>query len=152
MQDAIDEMVACLQVTPDTLFFATSTESAATSIAHVLVERGKLSYEQRVADGSREFGAHGKGDVTLRDGLVHAAGVPGLWPLPRVARQSPDGAEPPRPEPGSPLDRAVPPAAANRRVRQPPRRPAGGYPGTGNDVRARGGADVCDAARPHRWH
>ena len=177
-------------VAPDTLFFATSTgKGAATSVAHVLVERGSLSYEQRVADVWREFGAHGKGDVTLRDVLVHAAGVPGLWPdiapedlgdwdrvcafiadqrpwwppgeatgyhaltfgfvlgefvrratgrtlasalreeitaplgiadelffgvpdrlLPQVAHQGPDGAEPPRPAPGSPLDRAVPPA------------------------------------------
>jgi CubicO group peptidase (beta-lactamase class C family) len=220
VQDAIDEMVASgaedgLQVnvvhegrvvvdavagvadprtgrpvTPNTLFFATSTgKGAATSIAHVLVERGELSYEQRVADVWPEFGAHSKHGVTLRDVLVHAAGVPGLWPditpedlgdwdrvcafiadqrpwwppgeatgyhaltfgfvlgefvrratgctlasalreeitaplgiadelffgvpdrlLPRVARQGPDGAEPPRPEPGSPLDRAVPPA------------------------------------------
>jgi CubicO group peptidase (beta-lactamase class C family) len=36
-------------------------------------------------------------------------GVPGRL-LPGVARQGPEGAEPPRPEPGSPLDRAVPPA------------------------------------------
>jgi hypothetical protein len=35
-------------------------------------------------------------------------GVPGRL-LPRVARQGLDGAEPRRPEPGSPLDRAVPP-------------------------------------------
>ena len=35
-------------------------------------------------------------------------GVPAAL-LPRVARQGPDGAAPPRPEPGSPLDRAVPP-------------------------------------------
>ena len=176
-------------VTPNTLFFATSTgKGAATSVAHVLVERGRLSYEQRVADVWPEFGAHGKDDVTLRDVLVHAAGVPGLWPditpedlgdwdrvcafiadqppwwppgeatgyhaltfgfvlgefvrratgrtlalalreeitaplgiadelffgvpdplLALVARQGPEGAEPPRPEPGSPLDRAVPP-------------------------------------------
>jgi CubicO group peptidase (beta-lactamase class C family) len=175
-------------VTPDTLFFATSTgKGAATSVAHVLVDRGEIGYEQRLADVWPEFGAHGKNAVTLRDVLVHAAGVPGLWPnimpedlgdwdrvcafiadqrpwwqpgeatgyhaltfgfvlgefvrratgrrlasalceeitaplgiadelffgvpgrlLPRVARQGPDGAEPPRPEPGSPLDRAVP--------------------------------------------
>ena len=68
-------------MTPDTLFFATSTgKGVATSVAHVLVERGELSYEQRVADVWPEFGAHGKDGVTLRDVLVHAAGVPGLWP------------------------------------------------------------------------
>ena len=135
-----------------------------------------------------DFGAHGKDRVTVRDVLVHAAGVPGLWPditpadlgdwervcaflasqrpwwepgtetgyhaltfgyvlgevvrrttgrtladalrdemtaplgiedelhfgvsarlLPRVAHQGPEGAAPPRPEHGSPQDRAVPP-------------------------------------------
>lgn len=176
--------------TPGTLFFATSAgKGVASSVVHILAERGELGYEQRLADVWPEFGAHGKGGVTLRDVLVHAAGVPGLWPditpadlgdwdrvcafiadqrpwwqpgeatgyhaltfgfvlgefvrratgrtlasalreqvtaplgigdelffgvpyrlLPRVARQGPEGAEPPRPEPGSPLDRAIPPA------------------------------------------
>jgi CubicO group peptidase (beta-lactamase class C family) len=175
-------------VDPSTLFFAASTgKGVATSVAHVLVERGDLSYDQRVADVWPEFGAHGKDGVTLRDVLVHTAGVPGLWPditpgdlgdwdrvcafiadqppwwppgtrtgyhaltfgfvlgelvrratgrtlaaalreeiaaplgiadelhfgvpaqlLARVARQGPDGAAPPPPEPGSPLDRAIP--------------------------------------------
>lgn len=176
-------------VTSITLFFATSTgKGVATSVAHVLVERGELGYDQRVADVWPEFGAHGKDRVTLRDVLVHAAGVPGLWPqiapedlgdwtrvcafiadartwwapgtetgyhaltfgyllgefvrratgrtlasalreeiaaplgiaeelhfgvpeslLVRVARQGPDGAATPAPEPGSPPDRAIPP-------------------------------------------
>ena len=174
---------------PGTLFFATSAgKGVATSVAHVLVEHGELDYEQRVADVWHEFGAHGKDRVTVRDVLVHAAGVPGLWPditpvdlgdwdrvcafladqrpwwepgtktgyhaltfgyvlgevvrrttgrtladalrdeiaaplgiedelhfgvpaplLPSVARQGPEGAAPPRPERGSPQDRAVPP-------------------------------------------
>lgn len=68
-------------VAPDTLFFAASTgKGVATSLAHVLVERGELSYDQRVADLWPEFGAHGKDGVTLRDVLLHTAGVPGLWP------------------------------------------------------------------------
>lgn len=176
-------------VQPGTLFFATSAaKGVAASVAHVLAERGELDYEQRVADVWPGFGAHGKDRVTVRDVLVHAAGVPGLWPgitpadlgdwervcaflagqrpwwepgtetgyhaltfgyalgevvrrttgrtladalrdeiaaplgiedelhfgvparlLPRVARQGPEGAAPPRPEPGSPQDRAVPP-------------------------------------------
>lgn len=179
-------------VAPDTLFFAASAaKGVASSVAHVLVENGELDYEQRVAEVWPEFGAHGKDRVTLRDVLVHAAGVPGLWPEitpadlgqwdrvcaflagqrpwwepgtetgyhaltfgyvlgevvrrttgrtladalrdeiaaplgvedelhfgvpPRlvrgVARQGPDGAAPPRPEPGSPLDSAVPPGVA----------------------------------------
>ncbi len=188
-------------VTPGTLFFAASTgKGVATSIAHTLVERGELSYDQRVADVWPEFAAHGKDRVSLRDVLLHTAGVPGLWPqitpadlggwdrvcafiaaeppwwppgsetgyhaltfgfllgevvrratgrtlaaalreeiaaplgvadelhfgvpddlVGRVARQGPDGAAPPPPAPGSPLDRAVPPgvqptaAFANRR-------------------------------------
>jgi CubicO group peptidase (beta-lactamase class C family) len=176
-------------VAADTLFFAASTgKGVATSVAHTLVDRGALNYEQRVADIWPEFSAHGKDRVTLRDVLLHAAGVPGLWPqitpdelcdwdrvcafiadqppwwppgtatgyhaltfgfvlgelvrratgrtladtlreeiaaplgvadelhfgvpdglLARVARQGPEGAAPPPPEPGSPLDRVIPP-------------------------------------------
>jgi CubicO group peptidase (beta-lactamase class C family) len=172
----------------------------ATSVAHVLAERGALSYEQRLADVWPEFSSRGKGLVTVRDVLLHTVGVPGLWPqikpedlcdrervcafiadqppwwppgtqtgyhaltfglvldevvrratgrtlaallreeiaaplgvadelhfgvpedlLAGVARQGPEGAAPTPPQPGSPLDRAVPPgvqptaAFANRR-------------------------------------
>lgn len=176
-------------VSSSTLFFATSTgKGVASSVAHVLVERGELAYDQRVADVWPEFAAHGKDGVTLAEVLVHSAGVPELWPeitpeelcdservcafiaeqpprwtpgtmtgyhaltfgfvlgelvrratgrtlasalreeiavplsvaddlhfgvprhlLARVARAGPEGAGPPRPEPGSPLDRAIPP-------------------------------------------
>lgn len=188
-------------VTADTLFFAASTgKGVAASVAHTLVDRGALRYDQRVADVWPEFSAHGKDRVTLRDVLLHTAGVPGLWPritpdelcdrdrvcafiadqppwwppgtatgyhaltfgfvldelvrratgrtladtlreeiaaplgvadelhvgvpdelVDRVARQGPDGAAPPQPEPGSPLARAIPTgvqptaAFANRR-------------------------------------
>jgi CubicO group peptidase (beta-lactamase class C family) len=161
----------------------------AASVAHVLVERGDLTDDMRVAEVWPEFGAHGKDAVTLRHVLLHTAGVPGLPPdtsvadlcdwdrmcaviadaqpwwepgtrfgyhaktfgfvlgetlrratgdpisallrtyvtgplgvgdevhfgvpeplLPRIARQvAPDGSNPVRPEPGSPLDRAMPP-------------------------------------------
>ncbi|WP_275001911.1 serine hydrolase domain-containing protein [Promicromonospora iranensis] len=68
-----------LPVTSDTLFFATSTaKGVASAVAHVLVERGELTYDLRVADVWPEFSAHGKGDVTLRHVLMHTAGVPGL--------------------------------------------------------------------------
>ena len=177
-------------VSPDTLFFAASTgKGLASSVVHVLVDRGELGYDDSVADLWPEFGAHGKRSVTLADVLVHTAGVPGLWPqvkpadlcdwervcafiaaqepwwmpgtktgyhaltfgfvvgelvrratgrtlasvlreevaaplevgdelnfgvprhlLGRVARAGPEGAEPPRPAPGSPLDRAIPAA------------------------------------------
>jgi CubicO group peptidase (beta-lactamase class C family) len=176
-------------VTGDTLFWAASTaKGVASSVAHVLAERGELDYDLRAAEVWPEFAAHGKDEVTLRHVLLHTAGVPGLPPdttvedlcdwdhmcavladaepwwepgtrfgyhaktfgfllgeilrratgrtissllrelvtgplgvrdevhfgvpaplLPRVARQVPaDGAAPGPPEPGSPLDRAMP--------------------------------------------
>ena len=174
----------------DTLFWAGSTaKGVATSLAHVLIERGELTDDLRVVEVWPEFGAHGKEGVTLRQVLLHTAGVPGLpanttaedlcdwngmcaviadaepwWEpgtrfgyhaktfgfllgeilrratghtistllrdhltgplgvadevhfgvperlLDRVAQQVPDGdEEPARPEPGSPVDRAMPP-------------------------------------------
>ena len=52
-------------VTADTLFFAASTgKGVAAAVAHTLVDRGALSYEQRVADIWPEFSAHGKDRVT----------------------------------------------------------------------------------------
>jgi CubicO group peptidase (beta-lactamase class C family) len=64
-------------VTPDTLFFAASTaKGVASAVAHVLVERGALDYETRVADVWPEFGGQGKDQMTLRHVLLHTAGVP----------------------------------------------------------------------------
>ncbi len=63
----------------DTLFWAGSTaKGVASSVAHVLVERGELTYDLRVVKVWPEFGTHGKDDVTLRHVLCHTAGVPGL--------------------------------------------------------------------------
>lgn len=181
---------------PGTLFFAASaTKGVASSLAHVLVERGHLSYDMRIADVWPEFAASGKSGksgkerTTLRHILMHTAGLPGLPPqttakdlcdwdrmcaalaaaepwwepgtrfgyhgltfgfllgetlrratgqpvsvllrnhltgplgladevcfavppqaLPRVARQQASPGPPGAPEPGSPLDRAMPPA------------------------------------------
>src|ERR1700722_509278 len=68
-------------VSGDTLFWAASTaKGIATSVAHVLVERGELDYDMRVIDVWPEFGSHGKDKVTLRHVLLHTAGVPGLPP------------------------------------------------------------------------
>src|SRR5512142_414745 len=62
-----------------TLFYAASTaKGVASSVAHVLVDRGELSYDLRAADVWPEFAAHGKDSVTLRHVLLHTAGVPGL--------------------------------------------------------------------------
>jgi CubicO group peptidase (beta-lactamase class C family) len=68
-------------VAGDTLFWAASTaKGVASSLAHVLVERGELDYDMRAVDVWPEFGAHGKDKVRLRHVLLHTAGVPGLPP------------------------------------------------------------------------
>jgi CubicO group peptidase (beta-lactamase class C family) len=65
----------------DTLFYAASTaKGVASSLTHVLVERGELDYGMRVVDVWPQFGSHGKGQVTLRQVLLHTAGVPGVPP------------------------------------------------------------------------
>lgn len=65
----------------DTLFWAGSTAKAvASSVAHVLMERGDVTDDLRVVDVWPEFGARGKERVTLRHVLLHTAGVPGLLP------------------------------------------------------------------------
>jgi CubicO group peptidase (beta-lactamase class C family) len=64
-------------VSPGTLVFAASTaKGVASAVAHVLVERGELDDDLRVADVWPELGAHGKGGMTLRHVLMHTAGVP----------------------------------------------------------------------------
>jgi CubicO group peptidase (beta-lactamase class C family) len=64
-----------------TLFYAASTaKGVATSLAHVLAERGELSYDMRVAEVWPEFGSRGKEQITLRHVLMHTAGLPGLPP------------------------------------------------------------------------
>jgi CubicO group peptidase (beta-lactamase class C family) len=65
----------------DTLFWAGSTaKGVASSLAHVLIERGELTDDLRVVDVWPEFGARGKDKVTLRHVLLHTAGVPGIPP------------------------------------------------------------------------
>jgi CubicO group peptidase (beta-lactamase class C family) len=64
-----------------TLFFAASAaKGVATSLAHVLAERGDLGYDLRLADVWPEFAANGKERTTLRHVLMHTAGLPGLPP------------------------------------------------------------------------
>ena len=66
-------------VRPGTLFYAASAaKGVASSLAHVLAERGDLGYDLRVADVWPEFGSRGKDQVTLRHVLMHTAGLPGL--------------------------------------------------------------------------
>ncbi|MFI8524259.1 serine hydrolase domain-containing protein [Promicromonospora sukumoe] len=64
-------------ITPDSLLFAASAaKGVASAVAHVLVERGELAYDLRIADVWPEFAAHGKGGATLRHVLLHSVGVP----------------------------------------------------------------------------
>jgi CubicO group peptidase (beta-lactamase class C family) len=66
---------------PDTLFWAASAaKGVASTVAHVLAERGVLDYDLPVAEAWPEFAAHGKDKVTVRHVLCHTAGVPGLPP------------------------------------------------------------------------
>lgn len=67
------------QVTGDTLFpIFSTTKGIAATLAHLLVERGKIDYDTRIADVWPEFAAHGKGEITLRHGLNHTAGLPNM--------------------------------------------------------------------------
>jgi CubicO group peptidase (beta-lactamase class C family) len=53
-------------------------KAAASTVAHVLAERGLFGYDTPVVDLWPEFGAHGKQKVTVRQVLCHTAGVPGI--------------------------------------------------------------------------
>ena len=66
-------------VTPGTLFYAASAaKGVAASLAHVLAERGDITYDLRLADVWPQFAVHGKEQTTLRHVLLHTAGLPGL--------------------------------------------------------------------------
>ena len=68
-------------VTPDTLFFSYSIgKGIASTVVHVLAERGVLDYDTRIAALWPEFGAHGKERATVRHALSQSVGVPGLPP------------------------------------------------------------------------
>ena len=53
-------------------------KAAASTLVHMLVERGTFGYETPVAEVWPEFAARGKGGVTIRHVLNHTAGVPGI--------------------------------------------------------------------------
>jgi CubicO group peptidase (beta-lactamase class C family) len=66
-------------VTSDTPFYNFSIgKGAASTVAHMLAERGLFSYDTPVVELWPEFGAHGKHSVTVRQVLNHTAGVPGI--------------------------------------------------------------------------
>ncbi|MGI4795944.1 MAG: serine hydrolase domain-containing protein [Janthinobacterium lividum] len=61
----------------DTLFNVFSVSKAVVSTAvHVQAEHGRLEYDMPVARYWPEFGANGKGDITVRDVLTHHTGTP----------------------------------------------------------------------------
>lgn len=53
-------------------------KGAASTLMHMLVERGKFDYDTPVVKLWPEFGAEGKEKVTVRHVLNHTAGVPGI--------------------------------------------------------------------------
>src|SRR3954469_1964084 len=74
--DAID-------ATDDTLWLMFSmTKPITTSVIWRLIERGALSYDDRIADHVPEFARHGKGDITLFQVLTHQGGYPSSRPTP----------------------------------------------------------------------
>lgn len=52
-----------------------ATKGVATTVIHRLADRGLLSYDDPVAECWPEFGANGKGDITIRDVLRHRSGL-----------------------------------------------------------------------------
>jgi CubicO group peptidase (beta-lactamase class C family) len=63
-------------VGPDTLFFLLSVTKAMTTTAlHVQAERGLVEYDAPVARYWPEFAQAGKGDVTVRQILIHQSGA-----------------------------------------------------------------------------
>src|SRR5918992_899239 len=68
-------------VTSDTPFFSYSIgKGVASTVVHVLAERGVLDYDTPIAELWPEFGAHGKDKATVRHALSQSVGVPGLPP------------------------------------------------------------------------
>ncbi|MBB6034421.1 serine hydrolase domain-containing protein [Phytomonospora endophytica] len=68
-------------VTSGTPFFATSAgKGVVATVVHVLAEKGVLDYDRPIAELWPEFAANGKERVTLRQALVHTAGIPGVPP------------------------------------------------------------------------
>ena len=63
----------------DTVFYTYSVGKAmASTLVHIVVERGMFGYDTTIAKLWPEFGAHGKETVTVRHVLTHTAGVPGV--------------------------------------------------------------------------
>lgn len=61
-------------------YIASTAKGVASTVVHVLVERGTLGYDTPIVELWPEFGAHGKARATVRHALTHSVGVPGLPP------------------------------------------------------------------------
>lgn len=73
------ESGAQLPLSPDAPICLFSASKAITALLlHKLVEDGKLSLDDRVAQHIPAFAAHGKGNVSIRQLLAHRAGIPTL--------------------------------------------------------------------------
>jgi len=71
----------------DTIFLVASvTKPVTTSAAMRLVEEGRLSLDDRVADIVPEFGNRGKKAITVRHLLTHTSGLPDMVPANRALR------------------------------------------------------------------
>jgi CubicO group peptidase (beta-lactamase class C family) len=55
-----------------------ATKGVAATVIHRLVDRGLLAYDVPVAEYWPEFGANGKGNITVRDLMRHRAGLSNL--------------------------------------------------------------------------
>ena len=53
-------------------------KAAASTVMHILAERGIFGYDTPLVEMWPEFGAHGKDNVTVRHVLSHTAGVPAI--------------------------------------------------------------------------
>src|ERR1700736_5390297 len=53
-------------------------KGAASTVVHILAERGLFGYDTPLVDLWPEFGAHGKEKVTVRHVMSHSAGVPAI--------------------------------------------------------------------------
>lgn len=77
----IDDVATGRPVDGETLFPVFSvTKGVAATLIHLLVERGKLTYDTPIAEVWPEFSAHGKDGITVRHALSHTAGLPYMPP------------------------------------------------------------------------
>ncbi len=77
-----------MPVTTETPFCVYSAAKAiTTTVAHMLVERGAFSLEDRVCEYLPSYTSHGKDRTTIRHVLTHSAGVPfATGPRPNLKR------------------------------------------------------------------